>query len=54
MKMTWNMTLMQLLVNYLGDLTDLSVTSFSGSYIVDGFEIGIDISSNSSTFTWKL
>ena len=31
-----------LLVNYLGDLTDLSVTSFNGSYIVDGFEIGID------------
>ena len=30
------------LVNYLGDLTDLSVTSFSGSYIVDAFEIGID------------
>ena len=31
-----------LLVNYLDDLTDLSVTSFSGSYIVDGFEVGID------------
>jgi len=29
-------------VNYLGDLTDISVTSFSGSYIVDAFEIGID------------
>lgn len=29
-------------VNYLSDLTDLSVTSFSGSYIVDAFEIGID------------
>ena len=32
----------ELLVNYLDDLTDLSVTSFSGSYIVDGFEVGID------------
>ncbi|MDA8962747.1 hypothetical protein N9F42_01225 [Pseudomonadales bacterium] len=31
-----------LFVNYLDDLTDLSVTSFSGSYIVDAFEIGID------------
>lgn len=31
-----------LLFNYLGDLTDLSVTSFNGSYIVDSFEIGID------------
>ena len=31
-----------LFVNYLDDLTDLSVTSFSGSYIVDGFEVGID------------
>ena len=30
------------IVNYLSDLTDLSVTSFSGSYIVDAFEIGID------------
>ena len=37
-----NTKLMQLLVNYLSDLTDLSVTSFSGSYIVDGFEVGID------------
>lgn len=32
----------ELFVNYLGDLTDLSVTSFSGSYVVDAFEIGID------------
>ena len=32
----------ELLANYLDDLTDLSVTSFSGSYIVDAFEIGID------------
>tara|TARA_B110000093_G_scaffold172470_1_gene203517 strand:+ start:198 stop:923 length:726 start_codon:yes stop_codon:yes gene_type:complete len=32
----------ELLVNYLSDLTDLSVTSFSGSYIVDAFDIGID------------
>ena len=32
----------ELEVNYLSDLTDLSVTSFSGSYIVDAFEIGID------------
>ena len=37
-----NTILMQLLLIILGDLTDLSVTSFSGSYIVDGFEIGID------------
>ena len=33
-----------LYVNYLSDLTDLSVTSFSGSYIVDGFDVGIDSS----------
>ena len=32
----------ELLVNYLSVLTDLSVTSFSGSYIVDAFDIGID------------
>ena len=32
----------ELFVNYLSDLTDLSVTSFSGSYVVDAFEIGID------------
>ena len=37
-----NTILMEQLVNYLSDLTDLSVTSFSGSYIVDAFEIGID------------
>ena len=33
-----------LLVNYLGDLTDIAVTSFNGSYIVDGFDIDIDSS----------
>ena len=31
-------------VNFLGELTDLGVTSFNGSYIVDGFEIDIDSS----------
>ncbi len=30
--------------NYLGDLTDLAVTSFNGSYIVDSFDINIDSS----------
>ncbi|MDB2409703.1 hypothetical protein N9W57_03665 [Pseudomonadales bacterium] len=30
--------------NYLGDLTDLAVTSFNGSYIVDSFDIDIDSS----------
>lgn len=29
-------------VNYLGQLTDLRVTSFNGSYLVDGFDIGIN------------
>ena len=33
-----------LYVNYLSDITDLSVTSFSGSYIVDGFDVGIESS----------
>lgn len=33
-----------LFVNYLGDLTDLAVTSFNGSYIVDSFDIDIDSS----------
>ena len=32
----------ELFVNYLSELTDLSVTSFSGSYVVDAFEINID------------
>ena len=42
MKTVLNTILMSSIVNYLSDLTDLSVTSFSGSYIVDAFEIGID------------
>ena len=34
----------ELLVNYLDELTDLGVTSFNGSYKVDGFDVGIDSS----------
>ena len=32
----------ELRVNYLSDLTTLSVTSFSGSYIVDSFDVDIN------------